>query len=170
MAEPFLGEIRMFAGNFAPRGWALCDGTLLSIAQKQALFALLGTTYGGDGRVTFALPDLRGRAPMHWGNGPGLTPRSPGERGGSESVALQLAQLPPHGHALQATGTPATDRAPAGKLFAEAADDAYASPAGAAPAPMVVWGAGSSRPHDNLPPQLVVNFIIALEGIFPARN
>lgn len=170
--DPFIGEIRMFAGNFAPRGWAFCDGQILPIAQYAAVFSLLGTTYGGDGRVTFALPDLRGRAPQAMGAGPGLTPRTLGEVGGVESVTLLEREMPAHGHALAASRAPAVGRTPAG-LTAEPEVDVADTPAGAGAA--LVPGAqlgptGGGAPHPNLPPSLAINFIIALQGIFPARG
>lgn len=170
MAEAYIGEIRLFAGDFAPRGWAICDGRLLPIAENAALFSILGTTYGGDGRNTFGLPDLRGRAPMHHGQGPGLTPRVLGEQGGSETVTLLPEQVPRHTHVLQASASPATDRAPAERLFAVAAEDAYGPAEGALPAPALVAPAGGGQPHENLQPQLAVTFIIALIGIFPSRG
>jgi microcystin-dependent protein len=171
--EQFLGEIRMFAGNFAPRGWALCDGSLLSIASNTALFSILGTTYGGDGRTTFGLPDLRGRLPMHPGNGPGLTPRALGEASGTESETLLITQMPAHHHLVACSST-GDQSAPANMIpGAEISGTApvYSSaPADGIMNPSMVGIAGGSQPHNNMPPYLCVNFIIALEGIYPSRN
>lgn len=180
MSEPFVAQITMFGGNFAPRGWALCDGQLLPIAQNQALFAILGTTYGGDGRTTLALPDLRGRAPLHEGTGPGLSQRRLGSKGGTERNTLAVNQLPSHTHAtddpaLKATANPANTSDPTGAALAIApAYNDSELPAAAMrdgsvehPAPGST-GAGSS--HNNMQPYQVINFIIALQGIFPSRN
>ena len=172
MANPFLGDIRLFAGNFAPRGYAFCSGQLLSIAQNSALFSLLGTTYGGDGQTTFALPDLRGRAPMHQGTGPGLTPRTIGESLGSEAVTLTGNQIPAHGHSQFASLNAATPAA--GPTGAPASSTTTAFYGTGAPAidmsSSAVGAAGGNQPHDNMAPYTVLNFIIALEGIFPSRN
>jgi microcystin-dependent protein len=165
MAEPFIGEIRLFAGDFAPRGWALCNGQRLPIAQNQALFALLGTTYGGDGRVDFALPDLQGRTPMHADAAHVL-----GETLGAESVTLIQNQMPMHTHALNATRAVALERTPTGRLLADAAVDVAVSGGAAPVAGPALMPAGHGMPHDNRPPQLVLTFIIALQGIFPARD
>ncbi|MBA4175048.1 MAG: phage tail protein [Leptothrix sp. (in: Bacteria)] len=174
MSEPFIGEIRPFGFNFAPVGWAQCDGQLLSIAQYSALFSLLGTTYGGDGQSTFGLPDLRGRAPVHPGNGPGLPPVSQGEVGGAETVTLLPQHLPPHGHTTRASADLAAGTSPAGNLMGakgRGGVDVYAAPTNlTALAPGAVSSAGSSQAHDNMQPSLVVNFCIALEGIYPSRN
>lgn len=169
MSDPFLGELKLMSFAFAPRGWALCNGQLLPINQNQALFALLGTTYGGDGRVNFALPDLRGRAPMHLGAGVSL-----GERGGAEAVALTLAQLPAHGHTLTATSDLANASAPGGAVPAakpRGGINRYA-PAGSNTAmnPGAIAARGGSQPHDNMQPYAVLNWVIALQGIFPSRN
>mgnify|MGYP006281061787 CR=1 FL=1 len=180
MSEPFVGEIRMFAGNFAPRGWAFCNGQLLAVDQNDVLFSLIGTIYGGDGTTTFALPDLRGRLPVHAGTGPGLTGRSLGASGGSERVALTESQLPPHDHAVSGTlrtadaGTTTTD--PSGALPAVAGREALYGPATdttvgdpvAVPAESEPGGGG--RTHTNMPPYVGVHFIIALTGIYPSRN
>jgi microcystin-dependent protein len=167
--DAYIGEIRIFAGNFAPGGWALCNGQLLPIAQNTALFSLLGTMYGGNGMTTFALPDLRGRFPMHAGNGPGLTPRTQGQAVGAATVTLNAAQLPPHTHQAHPTsdGT-ATDSHPAGNVFAAGDAEQYgnAGPAAAIPA---LAPAGQGLPHNNVSPYLGVNFIIALQGVFPPR-
>jgi len=175
--EPFIGEIKMVGFNFAPRGWALCNGQLLSIAQNSALFSLLGTTFGGDGRTTFALPNLQGRVPIHQGNGAGLTPRVMGEMSGTESHTLITTEIPAHQH----TGTvsppcavdDATTASPQNAVpgIAGVAYTPTPSPGVTmAPASFTTGAAGGSQPHNNLQPYLVVNFVIALEGIFPSRN
>lgn len=168
--DPFIGEIVMFAGNFAPRGWAFCDGQLLPISSYSALFSILGTTYGGDGRTTFGLPDLRGRVPMHPGNGPGLSPRRLGEKGGTESVALNLNEVPSHNHGIQANSSFGDQKSPVNN-YPAAADDGEHNYAGtqngnAQPTQM----AGGGQPHTNMQPYQCVNFIIALQGTFPSRN
>ena len=173
MSDPYIGEIRMFGGNFAPRGWALCNGAVLSIAQNDALYALLGTTYGGDGVNTFALPDLRGRLPLHQGQGPGLQPYVIGQTGGAESVTLTGNQLPQHTHTLSASNAPATTSSPQGGFLAQTTNvDMYVSDVGDTPMhPSSISSvAGGSQPHDNMGPYLVVTFIIALEGIFPSQS
>ena len=174
MAEPFLGEIRMVGFNFAPTGWSTCDGQVMSIAQNTALFALLGTTYGGDGRSTFALPDLRGRFPMHFGASPGLTPRQQGESAGTESVTLTTAQLAAHSHpsTLPVSNDVATLATPANNVLARAADgeNTYGAAAGTGTMACTAGNSGGNQAHDNMPPYLVVNFIIALQGIFPPRG
>ena len=173
MSDQFVGEIRMFTGNFEPIGWAFCNGQVLSIAQNTALFSLLGTNYGGDGKSTFALPDLRSRFPLHAGSsaGPGLTPRSVGESGGSASIVLMSQEIPAHAHALMATST-ATGGSPAGAALAPPANGASIYHALTHPVQMPlasVGVAGGSFPHNNLQPFLALNFIIALQGIFPPR-
>lgn len=171
MADPFIGEITMFGGNFAPRSWAFCDGQILAIAQNVALFSLLGTTYGGDGRTTFGLPDLRGRIPVHVGNGPGLSGRSWGQRGGQENVTLATQQLPSHQHTQRGTDSDATSADPTDGLAAKAQNVTYNSTG--SPVDMNAassQGAGGGQPHTNMQPYLCVNFIIALVGIFPPRN
>lgn len=168
MADAYLGELRVFAGNFAPRGWALCDGQLLSIAEYEALFAIIGTTYGGDGQLTFALPDLRGRWPIGVGAGPGLSPRVLGQTGGAESHALTEAELPGHTHAVPATGRAADTSTPAGALPAVSRVPTYGT-GEATPGGTVTTPAGGGQPHSNLSPYLVCNYIIALEGIFPVQ-
>jgi microcystin-dependent protein len=172
--EPFLGEIRMFAGNFAPRGWAFCDGQILPISQYQSLYSLLGTTYGGDGRTTFALPDLRGRVPLHPGTGAGLSTRRLGERSGTETVTLGVTQMPGHSHAatLQASSLPGNTSAPGGNLPA-AGRNFYST--GAANVAMdgagvTVGSAGGGQSHPNMQPYLGINYIIALQGLYPSRN
>jgi microcystin-dependent protein len=171
MSDPFLAEIRLFSGNFAPTGWALCDGRLLPIAQNTALFSLLGTSFGGDGRQTFALPDLRGRSPMHPGAGPGLTPRTLGEAGGEEAVTLTLNEMPSHTHRLAPSVIPASDVIPAGTFIASPPAARIYGPPGnlLAMSPAAIRPVGG-EPHDNRQPYLALNFIIALQGIFPARS
>ena len=173
--DPFLGEIRMFAGTFAPRGWALCDGQLLQISQNSALFSLLGTTYGGDGRTTFALPDLRGRAPIHAGQGAGLSRRTLGEKGGQENVTLSLAQIPSHNHTAQInadTSVALTDK-PADGLPARnaAATPVYGNDPNTtlSNTAVTVDNNGGGQAHPNMQPYITVNYIIALTGIFPSR-
>lgn len=174
MSDPYIGEIRMFAGNFAPQGWALCDGTLQAISENEALFALIGTTYGGDGQSTFALPDMRGRLPLHQGTGPGLTARVMGQMFGSEEVTLLETQLPSHAHplivsTLDAVTSEVSNALPAG----QPGDTLYLSNPSVAAASMsnrVLQTAGGSQPHENAMPFLCVNFIISLFGIFPSQN
>jgi microcystin-dependent protein len=175
MTDPFLAEIRMFAGNFAPQGWALCNGQLISISQNTALFALLGTTYGGDGRVTFALPDLTGSAPMQQGQGPGLSDRWLGEASGVPYVTLLSSEMPTHTHVVNAVDASGDATTPDGALWASAmigrvGTNTYSS---AAPSqmmnPMTTGITGGSQPHNNMPPYLCATFIIALQGIFPQR-
>jgi len=171
VSEPFIAEVRIFAGNFAPRGWAFCNGQLLPVSQNTALFSLVGTTYGGDGRTTLGLPNLQGRVPMHPGRGPGLSSRRLGDRGGSEAVTLAESQIPSHNHRLFANGQRADQTNPASNQFLGAAE-MYAS-AGATPTPMAneaLTGTGGSQPHNNLQPYLVMNFIIALMGLYPTRS
>ena len=181
MSSPFIGEIIMFAGNFAPRGWALCNGQILAIAQNTALFSILGTTYGGNGQTTFALPDLRSRVPMHAGQGAGLSDRTLGESAGEETHTLIQTEMPQHQHQVNpACSAEDADRAAAKNNFPAspfstvggAAVNAYTGAA----SPNTTMGAttsavaGGSQPHNNLQPYLAVNFIIALQGIFPSRN
>lgn len=172
MADPFVAEIRMFGFNFAPQGWAFCNGQLLPIVQNVALFSLLGTNYGGDGRTTFGLPNLQGASPMNAGQGPGLSERLVGEGGGTGGVAFLSSEVPPHGHRLRATAT-ATAGDPAGAALAPlTSGEAYR----AAPAATTLMGAdalsaaGGSQPHNNRQPYLALNFCIALQGIFPPRS
>ncbi len=171
MSEPFVGEIRMFAGNFQPRGWAFCDGQLLSVSSNDALFSLLGTIYGGDGRTTFGLPDLRGRLPIHAGSGPGLSPRPVGARGGAERVTLTSGQVPAHTHALQGTTASAASRDPGGNLLAAASTVTYVEqdPDGDMKTDAIVDGPAASS-HENRMPALCLHFIIALVGIYPSRT
>jgi microcystin-dependent protein len=181
MSEPYIGEIVMFAGNFAPRGWQLCNGQLLPIAQNQALFSILGVTYGGNGTTTFALPDLRGRVPVGAGNGPGLSPVVEGELSGSASVTLQTNNLPAHTHPLMGSATAGSQSSPVGGVIAEINTGSVKSPATTAlgfvsTAPTGAMAAasigptGSSVPVSVMQPFLGINFIIAIQGIFPSRN
>jgi microcystin-dependent protein len=188
--DPMMASIMMFGGNFAPRQWAFCQGQLLSISSQTAMFSLLGTIYGGDGRTTFALPDMRGRSPMGTGNGPGLTLRRLGQKGGQEDVTLTEPQMPSHSHSVQtsvkASSASAGKHAPGAGDFLAAANvpqqvgsqnaNAYIA-AGNAGATENLGGvqtsignAGGSQPHNNMQPFLVVPFIIAMQGIFPSRN
>ncbi len=172
MSEPFVGEIRMFAGNFAPRGWAFCDGQLLAVSQNDALFSLLGTIYGGDGRTTFGLPDLRGRVPIHAGTGPGLSPRRLGAKFGTEEETLTVNQLPSHSHDYRGTNTDALRLDPSGSFPARSVADLYKA-GNAVPVNMNSQSldqVGGSQSHINLMPFLCVNFIIALFGIYPSRQ
>lgn len=173
MSEPFVGEIRMFAGNFAPRGWAFCDGQLLAVSQNDALFSLLGTIYGGDGQTTFGLPDMRGRLPIHAGHGPGLSERRLGAKGGAENVTLTVNQLPSHTHNWQASSGNAENSTPGGNGYASTLNaDIYQENV----SNLVnfnnnmVTDTGGSRSHTNLMPFLCINFIIALFGIYPSRH
>lgn len=174
--ESYVGDIRLFGGNFAPRGWALCNGALLSISEYQLLYTLIGTRYGGDGQTTFALPDLRGRVPVGQGQGPGLSSRLMGQVYGSESVTLLTPQMPQHTHALNATTAAATSAQPTGMLFSQTGKDNLYAPMPATDpqpqtmAPNALTAAGGSQAHDNTMPSMAINFIIALEGYFPARN
>ncbi len=175
MSEPFLAEIRIFAGNFAPRGWAFCNGQLLPIAQNTALFSLIGTTYGGDGRTTTALPNLKGRAPMHPGRGPGLTARRLGERGGTETVTLTEAQMPAHPHMAEASNDSPESNDPGGRVEARGPTrtSVLYAPGDSATAAMrngSLQNAGGSLAHNNVQPFLVMNFIIALVGLYPSRG
>jgi microcystin-dependent protein len=172
MSEPFVGEIRMFAGNFAPRGWALCDGQLLAISQNDALFSLLGTIYGGDGRTTFGLPDLRGRVPIHQGTGPGLSNRRIGQKSGQENVTVTTSQLPAHGHPLSASTAIASSTDPSGNLPANGgSSNIYGSDAPFQSLnAQAVTNAGGNQPHNNVMPFQCVNFIVALVGIYPSRS
>lgn len=173
MAEPFIGEIRMFAGNFAPRGWSFCDGELLAVSQNDALFSLLGTIYGGDGQSTFGLPDLRGRIPIHAGAGPGLSPKQLGGKAGAEDVTLTVNTLPAHTHTLQVTNNPASTQQPANGVYARAQVDAYIreqNPSAVNMSSQAITAVGGSQAHTNLQPFLCINFIIALFGIYPSRQ
>ncbi len=172
MSDPFVGEIRMFAGTFAPRSWAFCDGQLLAISGNEALFSLLGTTYGGDGRTTFGLPDLRGRLPIHAGTGPGLTPRQLGAKGGSEQAQVNVNQLPAHTHPMQVSSDVSDTANPGSNVTARPTSvDLYIEePPNTDMSGSAITSVGGGQPHDNVMPFLAVNFIIALVGIFPSRN
>ncbi len=175
MSEPFIGEIKMVGFNFAPRGWSLCDGQLLPISQNSALFSLLGTIYGGDGRTTFALPDLRGRVPTHQGTGPGLTQRRIGQKFGQETVTLNVGNMPSHTHTAKLHGKSddAGTNEVSGVVLANASENTYADED-----PDVEMGTGSvtlentggSQSHYNMQPTLCINFVIALVGLFPSRS
>jgi len=168
MAEPFLAEIRLMSFGFPPKGWALCDGQLLPINQNQALFSLLGTTYGGDGRVNFGLPDLRSRTPIHAGSGHTL-----GERGGEQNHTLSTSELPTHVHTVgcvTGSGTTTDTNIPAGKLFGHAGGNLYNTANNVALSPSTVTNVGGSQAHLNMQPFLVLNFSIALQGIFPSQT
>ena len=167
MAEPFLSEIRIFSFNFPPKGWAFCNGQFLPINQNQALFALLGTTYGGNGQTTFALPNLQGKVPIHEGNGHTL-----GEAAGSSSVTLTLQQMPQHMHFLNATSNNVNNvQEPGGNFPARLGSSVYSDPTSLQAArPDSVTNVGGSQPHTNMMPYLVLNFCIALQGIFPSQN
>ena len=172
--DPFVAEIRIFPFNFAPRGWAWCDGQLLPLSQNTALFSLLGTTYGSNGKSNFALPDLQGRAPMHPGQGPGLSLHDLGETGGSETVTLLESEMPAHIHSVNASGAPADAQTPAGFSPARVIGTLpYLAPAGATLVPMstsTIAPAGGDQPHNNLMPYLTFYFCIALQGVYPPRT
>lgn len=176
MSEPFVAEIRIFAGNFAPRSWAFCNGQLLPVSQNTALFSLIGTTYGGDGRTTTALPNLQGRAPMHPGRGPGLTSRRLGQRGGAETDTLSEAQIPSHRHDLRgmASGLSGVGNSiePTNNAFAVTTGTSYQSATtnNTSMASQALENAGGSQAHNNLQPFIAMNFIIALVGLYPSRG
>lgn len=169
--DPFIGEIKIFTGNFAPYGWAFCNGQTMNITQNTALFSLLGTMYGGDGKTTFALPNLQGRAPMHTGAGPGLTPRNVGQTGGDASVTLISSEMPQHSHVPQSVAT-ATVSTTTGSVWAGGSRGStlYATAANTPMNPGALGVAGGSQPHNNMQPYLPMSFIIALQGIFPPRQ
>ncbi len=174
MSEAFVAEIRIVGFNFAPQGWATCNGQLIPISQNTALFSLLGTNYGGNGQTTFALPNLQGSAPMHWGQGPGLTDHFIGETAGSSSVTLLQTEIPSHTHGLQAYARPATSADPTNNSISRSANttafvaDVPASRVALNTSSLGVTG--SSQPHNNMQPYLVLNFVIAMQGIFPPRS
>jgi len=173
VADPFVAEIRIFPFNFAPTGWAFCDGQILPLSQNTALFSLLGTTYGGDGKSTFALPDLQGNAPMHPGQGQGLSLRDLGQIGGSESVTLLQSEMPVHTHTMNALGLVASTALPSAEtaLARSVNGSAYrdTSAGTVTMAPQAISPAGGSLPHNNMMPYLTLNYNIALQGVFPAR-
>jgi microcystin-dependent protein len=171
MADPFVAEIRIFPFNFAPKGWAWCDGQLLPLSQNTALFSLLGTTYGGDGKSNFALPDLQGRAPMHPGQGPGLSLHDLGETGGSETVTLLVSEIPAHSQGLRGVDDNGTFKSPGGMILA-GGNQMYLTPAAvnANLAFEVLAPAGGDQPHNNMQPYLTFYFNIALQGVFPPRG
>ena len=170
--NPFIGLIVMFGGNFAPRGWALCDGQLLPINQYSALFSILGTTYGGDGRTTFALPDMRGRVPIHEGTGPGLSPYDLGQKGGSETVTLTTNQIPSHHHNVNLGGTGSTPAGSGSLLGNVTGTNLIYNPtaSGNTLASNAISNTGGGQSHNNIQPYLAVNFIIALQGTYPSRS
>ncbi|WP_067734334.1 phage tail protein [Novosphingobium naphthalenivorans] len=179
MTTPYIGEIRMFGGDFAPAGWAYCHGQLLAISQYDALFALIGTTYGGNGTTSFALPDMRGRVPIHMGQGPGLSNYVIGEMSGTENVTLMSTQIPSHNHSVMASANAGTDPQPnSGAVPASPVGSTaflYVVPGSSSVVPVEMSPssielAGGSLPHDNMMPSLALNFIIALFGVFPSRN
>ncbi|WP_115717103.1 phage tail protein [Gallaecimonas mangrovi] len=172
--DAYTGEIRLFGGNFAPRSWAFCDGQLMPISQNTALFSLLGTTYGGDGISTFALPDLRGRAPMHWGTGPGLSPFVLGETSGVDTVTLLTSQMPAHTHQAQAA-TSSDEQEPQNAVWAQGQSgrlpyEQYSDSVNTTMSPLALTATGGSQAHNNLQPYQVVNFIICLYGVYPPHS
>ena len=173
MSEPFIGEIIMFGGNFNPRGWQLCNGQLLSISQNTALFSILGTTFGGNGTSTFGLRDMRGRRPIHAGTGPGLANYTLGEQGGTENVTLLLNNLPAHSHSVNVNGGGANSDSPKGNVPAKTSSPVYSSAGpdgGSIMSPNMIGMTGGNIPVAILNPYLCVNFIIAVQGVFPSRN
>ena len=170
MADPFVAEIRIFPFNFAPRGWAWCDGQLLPLSQNTALFSLLGTTYGGNGKSNFALPDLQGRAPMHPGQGPGLSLHDLGETGGSETVTLLESEIPAHSHQVRAIGAFADQPLPQGNTWGRTAANPYVNAPNGQMSPAALGPAGGDQPHNNMQPYLTFYFCIALQGVFPPRS
>jgi microcystin-dependent protein len=175
VADPFVAEIRIFPFNFAPKGWAFCDGQLLPLSQNTALFSLLGTTYGGDGKSTFALPDLRGQVPMHPGQGPGLSLRDLGESGGSATVTLLESEIPSHTHGVMASSGAGTTANPDGGAWAQprygrVTEKAYGTTINASMGANSTGITGGGQPHNNMQPYLTMNFCIALQGIFPPRG
>ncbi len=170
MSEPFLAEVRIVAFNFAPRGWAFCDGQILPISQNQSLYSLLGTTYGGDGRTSFALPDLRGRVPIHVGSSNGSV-HTEGQKGGEETHTLNQAEMPQHTHTARASSTPGDAPLAAGHVLADNPVQLYANPGNLVELRSgTTANAGGGQAHNNMQPTLVLNFCIALQGLFPSRN
>jgi microcystin-dependent protein len=168
MSQPFMGEIKIISWNYAPKGWALCNGQFLPINQNQALFSILGTTYGGNGQTTFALPDFRGRVPIYTGGSVGATL---GQAGGQEFHTLTQAEMPAHNHIVQASNTAANAILPTNNVLANISTQAYGPPTNLTTlVPSTISNAGGSQPHENRSPYLVLNFIIALQGIFPSQN
>jgi microcystin-dependent protein len=165
MSEPFLGEVKIISWNFPPKGWAFCNGTLLPINQNQALFSILGTTYGGDGRVNFGLPNLQGRTPVHVGNGIAL-----GELGGETTHTLNISEIPAHTHVPVGSAATGTLPSASGNLWAGSGANPYSPTTNAGMNPASVLATGGNQPHENMSPYLVLNFIIALQGIFPSQN
>ena len=174
MADPFVAEIRIFPFTFNPKGWAFCDGQIMPISQNTALFSLLGTTYGGDGKSTFALPDLQGSAAMHPGQGQGLSLRDLGEIGGAQTVTLLQSEIPVHTHSLKASTEVGDNSVPSPNMALATSAGAFAYVAGSPPqvvmAPQALSPAGGSLPHNNMQPYLTLNFCIALQGVFPPRG
>jgi len=173
MADPFVAEIRIFPFNFAPKGWAFCNGQLLPLSQNTALFSLLGTTYGGDGRSNFALPNLQGSVPMHPGQGPGLSLHDLGETGGSETVTLLASELPSHSHDVSVSQSDGTSQSPASERLASGVGGIahYAAPNNLTQlSPQAIEPAGGNQPHNNMQPYLTLSFCIALQGIYPPRT
>ena len=176
MSEPFLAEVRIVGFNFAPRGWAFCDGQILPISQNQSLYSLLGTTYGGDGRTSFALPDLRGRTPIHVGRSDGGAEHREGAKGGEEAHTLSASELPQHTHEMVGSTADANSPSPAGNLLAKpstAVDNIYSTTSDVTDVSLAsgtVLNIGGGQAHDNMQPYLALNFCIALQGLFPSRN
>lgn len=173
MSEAFVGEIKMFAGNFAPRGYAFCDGQLLAVSQNDALFSLYGTIYGGDGKTTFGLPDLRGRIPLHQGQGPGLSSRRLGSKGGAERETLTVNQLPSHRHTVEGSNNMATNETLNGHVLSGSVGGNFYNNTASTSAQLengVVANTGGSQSHNNMMPTLCIHFIVALVGIYPSRH
>jgi microcystin-dependent protein len=171
MSQPYVGEIRMFGGNFAPAGWAFCHGQIMAISENETLFQLIGTTYGGDGQSTFALPDLRGRIPVHQGQGAGLSNRILGESAGTETVTLTTQQIPIHSHLAQALAGSGNQSSPNNGIWAASGQGQYAVGAGGvAMKNTLISISGGSQPHDNMMPYTTISFIISLFGIFPSQT
>ncbi|ELK43120.1 MULTISPECIES: phage tail protein [Brevibacillus] len=169
--EPYVGEIRMFAGTYAPRGWAFCEGQLLSIAENELLFSVIGTTYGGDGMTTFGLPDLRGRVPVHMGTNPSTQTAYPlGAMGGTETVVLQSGQLPTHTHTVNVSSTDGTDVEPGGHVWAKRISQFSQNQAAIQMSPLAVESIGGNQPHNNMMPYTVISFIIATIGYYPVQS